>query len=173
MKYDRTTLSDDTLKIIEFCQAACPDEQDGGNPEKYIDRNRNKLEAAGHMFKFFGLAEPDSSSPFGWKGTKGMMELIADPGAFFPYNAPSYGELAENLICLMIADALGRNAMLDDVKETAFCEDCLYKLGLVFNNTRGDLVPQLELLELFGAAVYVREERGLRAKRLRHHQRHR
>ena len=149
-------LSDETLKIIEFCQAACPDEQDEGDPEKYVDRNRNKIGAAGHMFEFFGLAEPDNSSPLGWKGTKVMMDLIADPKAFFPCNAPSYGELAGNLIILMIEAMLRRDAM---PPEMSFCEDCLYKLGLVFKNARGDLVPQVELLELFAVAAYVREEK--------------
>jgi hypothetical protein len=153
MENNRTTLSDDTLKIIEFCQAA---KQDQGDPEKYLDRNRNNIAAAGRMFEFFGLAKPDSSSPLGWKGTQGMMELIADPKAFLPNSPPSYGELAENLIVLMIEASLG--VAVDDpmLKESLFCQDCLYKLGLLFKNAHGDLVPQLELLELFGMAAYVR-----------------
>jgi hypothetical protein len=44
---------------------------------KYVARYQSELKAAGPELAFLQLASPDEKSPFGWKPTARLMELIA------------------------------------------------------------------------------------------------
>jgi hypothetical protein len=103
------------------------------------------------VFQYLELAKPDSKSALGWKPTKQLIDLIAKSNAGPPKAAP--GSDIQVLLDLMLDTILGS----DRGQGTGcFCVHLLMRLGLVVEDSLGDWMPTIELLDLFSMSYYVR-----------------
>ena len=111
---------------------------------------RSDIEAAGQVFQYLGLATPDSKATLGWKPTKRLLDLIAKSHAARPKVTPKPVEI-QVLLDLMLDTMLGSDI---DQGTGCFCVHILMGLGLVVDDSLGDWVPTIELLDLFNRSYY-------------------
>ena len=140
-----------TLKLINFFQKAFQVGTIERDPEKYLAKYRSEIEAAGQVFQYLELATPDSKSALGWKPTKPLLDLIAKSNAGPPKAAPASD--IQVLLDLMLNTMLGSDR---GQGEGFFCVQSLIRLGLVVEDSWGDWMPTIELLDLFARSYYAR-----------------
>ena len=140
------------LKLLNFFQKAFQAGTIEQDPEKYFAKYRSEIEAAGQVFQYLELATLDSKSALGWKPTKRLLDLIAKSDAGPSKTPPKSGDI-QVLLDLMMDTMLGsdRHQGLG-----CFCVQSLIKLGLVVEDSWGDHVPTIELLDLFTSSYYCR-----------------
>ena len=59
-----------TAKLIEFFQEAFQAGKIEQDQKKYFDKYRSEIKAAGQVFQYLELANPDTKSLLGWKPKK-------------------------------------------------------------------------------------------------------
>ena len=69
--------SDDIRQVVGIFQERFHADEVIMDAVKYVATHQSKLKAAGPELTFLQLASPDKKSPFGWKPTARLMELIA------------------------------------------------------------------------------------------------
>jgi hypothetical protein len=145
-------MSNQTRKLINFFQKAFQAGTVERDPEKYLTKYRSKIEAAGQVFQYLELAKPDSKSALGWKPTKRLLDLIAKSDAGPPKTTPKSVDI-QVLLDLMMDTMLGPD---HHQGVGCFCIHSLISLGLVVEDSLGDWMPTIELLNLFTSSYYVR-----------------
>jgi hypothetical protein len=146
-------MSNQTRKLINFFQKAFQAGTVERDPEKYLTKYRSKIEAAGQVFQYLELAKPDSKSALGWKPTKRLLDLIAKSDAGPPKTTPKSVDI-QVLLDLMMDTMLGPD---HHQGVGCFCIHSLISLGLVVEDSLGDWMPTIELLNLFTSSYYVRD----------------
>jgi hypothetical protein len=141
-----------TAKLINFFQKAFPAGTVERDPEKYLTKYRSEIEAAGQVFQYLELTKPDSKSALGWKPTKRLLDLIAKSDAGPPKTTRKSVEI-QVLLDLMMDTMLGSD---HSQGVGCFCIRSLVSLGLVVEDSLGDWMPTIELLNLFTTSYYVR-----------------
>jgi hypothetical protein len=141
-----------TPKLINFFQKAFQAGTVERDQKKYLTKYRSEIETAGQVFQYLELAKPDSKSALGWKPTKRLLDLIAKSNAGPPKRTPKSVDI-QVLLDLMIDTMLG-----PDLHQGVgcFCIHSLISLGLVVEDSLGDWMPTIELLNLFTTSYYVR-----------------
>jgi hypothetical protein len=139
-------------KLIAFFQKAFQAGTVERDSEKYLIKYRSKIEAAGRVFQYLELAKPDSKSALGWKPTKRLLDLIAKSDAGPPKTTPNSVEI-QVLLDLMMDTMLGSE---HSQGVGCFCIHSLISLGLVVEDSLGDWMATIELLNLFTTSYYVR-----------------
>jgi hypothetical protein len=145
-------MTSQTPKLINFFQKAFQAGTVERDPEKYLTKYRSDIEAAGRVFQYLELAKPDSKSALGWKPTKHLLDLIAKSDAGPPKTTPKSVEI-QVLLDLMLDTMLGPDC---DQGVGCFCVHSLISLGLVVEDSLGDRMPTIELLNLFTSSYYRR-----------------
>jgi hypothetical protein len=146
-------MSNQTRKLINFFQKAFQAGTVERDPEKYLTKYRSKIEAAGRVFQYLELAHPDSKSALGWNPTNHLLDLIAKSDAGLPKTTPKSVEI-QVLLDLMLDTMLGPDCHQG---VGCFCIHSLISLGLVVEDSLGDWMPTIELLNLFTSSYYVRD----------------
>jgi hypothetical protein len=145
-------MSTQTLKLINFFQKAFQAGTVERDPEKYLAKYHSKIEAAGKVFQYLDLATPDSKATLGWKPTKLLLDLIAKSNASRPKEAPGSVEV-QVLLGLMLDTMLGSERRQG---LALLCIHSLIRLGLVVEDSLGDWVPTIELVDRFSSSYCVR-----------------
>jgi hypothetical protein len=145
-------MSTQTRDLITFFQKAFQAGTIERDPEKYLTKYRSKIEAAGQVFQYLDLAKPDSKAALGWKPTKPLLDLIAKSNAGRPKETPEPVEI-QVLLDLMLDTMLGSERRRG---LALLCIHSLIRLGLVVEDSLGDWVPTIELLDMFSRSYYVR-----------------
>ena len=71
-------LNNDIYLIVEiFRRSFLLEGRETNDPVQYVELYAKQLEDAGKVFEFLQLARPDVKSPFGWRPTHLLIELIA------------------------------------------------------------------------------------------------
>jgi hypothetical protein len=141
-----------TRTLINFFQKAFQAGTVERDQKKYLTKYRSEIEAAGQVFQYLELAKPDSKSALGWKPTKRLLDLIAKSDAGPPKTTPKSVDI-QVLLDLMLNTMLGPNRRRG---VSCFCGHSLISLGLVVEDSLGDWMPTIELLNLFTTSYYVR-----------------
>jgi hypothetical protein len=141
-----------TPKLINFFQKAFQAGTVERDQKKYLTKYRSEIETAGQVFQYLELAKPDSKSALGWKPTKRLLDLIAKSNAGPPKVTPKSVDL-QVLLDLMLNTMLGPNRHQG---VGCFCIHLLISLGLVVEDSLGDWMPTIELLNLFTSSYYRR-----------------
>jgi hypothetical protein len=145
-------MTNQTPKLISFFQKAFQVGTVERDPEKYLTKYRSEIEAAGQVFQYLELAKPDRKSALGWKPTKRLLDLIAKSNAGPPKTTPKSVDI-QVLLDLMIDTMLGPDCHQG---VGLFCILSLMRLGLVVEDSLGDWMPTIELLNLFTSSYYCR-----------------
>jgi hypothetical protein len=80
--HETTTLSSDTLLMIQGFRDANPDKGDGQlSATEFLRKNAHRIRGIGPLLEMAGLAEQDVQSALGWRPTQQLITLIANrPG---------------------------------------------------------------------------------------------
>jgi hypothetical protein len=112
-------------------------------PDQYIEKYHSYIKSAGTLFQYLGLAEPDESSPLGWRPTALFMSLIANC-------APKSTTRKFYKIGFLIPMLL--DAVYGDTRGNSYCSlalDTLIGIGLVRENEEKEVYEAShELVEL-------------------------
>jgi hypothetical protein len=139
-------------KLINFFQKAFQAGTVERDQKKYLTKYRSQIEAAGQVLQYLELAKPDGKSALGWAPTKRLLDLIAKSNAGPPKTTPKSGD-TEMLLDLMMDTMLGSDRRRGLGR---FCIASLIRLGLVVEDSAGDWMPTIELLDLFSMSYYLR-----------------
>jgi hypothetical protein len=150
--------NDDIRQIVAILQEQFHVGEVKTDPVEYVAQFKKQLEAAGSELKFLQLATPDKKSPFGWKPTPRLMELVAKrKTAKKPkrlYEADIWYQLLDDCV-------FGYNSDRD--QGSVFTRELLLALGLLHEGDLGDWVTE-DLHILFGNGYFAkREQDGLLA----------
>lgn len=141
-----------TRKLINFFQKAFQAGTVEQDQKKYFTRYCSEIEAAGQVFQYLELAKPDSKSALGWKPTTRLLDLIAKADAGPPKPTPKSVDI-QVLLDLMMDTMLGSD---HHQSLGCFCIHSLIRLGLAVEDSAGDWMPTIELLDLFSMGYYTR-----------------
>jgi hypothetical protein len=142
-----------TAKLIEFFQAAFQAGEVERDQQKYFNKYRSEIKAAGQLFQYLDLAKPDPKSLLGWKAKKGLLALIAETKAVPPQTtAKAADAFPPVLMDLMMDTMLGSDCQAVG----SFCIHSLIKLGLVVEESSDDWMPTAIMLNLFTLSYYTR-----------------
>ena len=76
---ETTTLSTDTLLMIQRFREANPDKRDRHlSAAEFLRKNAHRIRRIGPLLKLAGLAEQDAQSALGWRPTQRLISLIAN-----------------------------------------------------------------------------------------------
>jgi hypothetical protein len=148
---EKPFMAPQTRKLISFFQKAFQAGTVERDQKKYLTNHRSEINEAAQVFQYLDLAKPDIKSVLGWKPTKRLLDLIAKSNAGPPKAAPASD--IQVLLDLMLNTMLG-----SDRGQGAgfFCVQSLIRLGLVVEDSWGDWMPTIELLDLFARSYYAR-----------------
>jgi hypothetical protein len=147
-------MTSQTPKLVNFFQKAFQAGTIERDQQKYLTKYRSQIEAAGQVFQNLELAKPDSKSALGWKPTKRLLDLIAKSDAGPPKTTPKSVDI-QVLLDLMMDTMLGSDPRRG-LGLARLCIASLIRLGLVVEDSLGDWMPTIELLNLFTTSYYVR-----------------
>jgi hypothetical protein len=139
-------------KLINFFQKAFQAGTVERDPEKYLTKYRSQVEAAGRVFQYLELAKPDSKSALGWKPTKRLLDLIVKSNAGPSRGTPVSVDIPV-LLDLMLDTILGSDRRRGLAR---LCIASLIRLGLVVEDSLGDWMPTIELVDLFTVSYCTR-----------------
>jgi hypothetical protein len=141
-----------TSKLIDLFQKAFQAGTVERDPDKYLAKYHTKIAATGKVFQYLDLAKPDRTSVLGWKPTKRLLNLIAKPNAH-PRKTKQKAVEAQVVFDLML-DTMPGSERTQGL--ALLCIHALIKLGLVIEDSLGDCMPTVELLDLFTDSYYFR-----------------
>jgi hypothetical protein len=124
---------------------------------KYVETHKSEIEATCRVLEWLRLAAPARQSPFGWKASNLLVDLIVNPRKRLGRSAKAGIESwEENVIDMICEAALGN---LDHV--TGECLSYIRwffgSLGLMNINDDGDWSPNRRLLNLAAESRFEKE----------------
>jgi hypothetical protein len=145
--------TDDIRQIVALFQSRLHFGEVIKNPIDYLKALKPELRAAGPELEFLQLAVPEKNSPFGWKPTPRLMELIAEPN-----NRKKSRRLYEaDAMWGLLGDyAFGYGN--DGGKTSVFTRELLLAVGLVQEYGDSDWVT-VDLHNLFNSGYYDKREK--------------
>jgi hypothetical protein len=139
-------INDETMVLIDLFQRAFFPKPDL-TPMEYLEQYDTFIRATGRVLELLGLAKPIECRIIGWKSTRRLIDLLAEPGARAlkaTRKKASFTEFALVNLLLLAADI----DPYDGNNDAGFAIGVLEQLGLVRQDGAKDWKPTDRLVEL-------------------------
>jgi hypothetical protein len=153
MNHERKMSTFDRL-FVEILQRAFPEPNPPHDAKEFLERHERSLKAAGRIFEYLAMVEPDKQSQLAWKPSSRFIEHIARR-ATTPLRASKGTESdTDTAIVNLLLDVADVPLDSRGTVEGFFVQHLLTNLGLIRDTSRGASKPTRMLTRLIVARDY-------------------